>query len=136
MSQAELAGACGVPQPNISAYETGRRRPSAEVLGRILRALESRPSDRIRLHRETIRELVAKHHATTPRLFGSVARGDDEPGSDVDLLVDFTAEASLLDEVGLRLELSDLLRVDVDVVGADTLRGALRERILREAMPL
>ena len=59
-------------------------------------------------HRDAIRALVAEHHAVAPRLFGSVARGD-EPGSDVDLLVDFTDEASLLDEIGLRLALADLV---------------------------
>jgi len=78
---------------------------------------------------------VTEHH-TTPRLFGSVARGDDEAGSDVDLLVEFTDEASLLDEVGLRLALRDLLQIDVDVVAADALRGAIRDRILREAVPV
>jgi predicted nucleotidyltransferase len=52
----------------------------------------------------------------------------------VDLLVDFTDEASLLDEVGLRLALSDLLLVEVDVVAEDSLRGSIRERVLREAV--
>ena len=60
-------------------------------------------------------------------------RGDDEPGSDVDLLVDFTDEATLLDETGLRLALADLLGAEVDVVAADSLKGGMRERVLREA---
>jgi len=77
---------------------------------------------------------VAKHHAVAPRIFGSVARGDDEPGSDVDLLVEFTDDASLLDEIGLRLALADLLQVDVDVVAVDSLRGRMRERVLQEAV--
>lgn len=77
---------------------------------------------------------MTKHHAVAPRIFGSVARGDDEPGSDVDLLVDFTDKASLLDEIGLRLALADLLQVEVDVVAADTLKGRVRERVLREAV--
>ena len=100
-------------------YENGRRVPSPEVLERIRGALAVRPSARVEQHRDSIRALVAKHHAAAPRVFGSVARGDDQPGSDVDILVDFTEEASLLDEVGLRLALIDLLRVDVDVVAAD-----------------
>jgi predicted nucleotidyltransferase len=79
---------------------------------------------------------VTEFHAVEPRLFGSVARGEDEPGSDVDLLVGFTDEATLLDEVGLRLALGDLLQVDVDVVAADTLRGEIRECVLREAVPV
>ncbi len=134
LSQSQLARAAGIPQPNLSAYENGRRVPSPEVLDRIRRALAVRPSARVEQHRESIRALVAEHHAVSPRIFGSVARGDDEAGSDVDLLVDFTDEASLLDEIGLRLALADLLRVDVDVVAADTLKGQVRERVLREAV--
>lgn len=79
---------------------------------------------------------MAQHHAARPRVFGSVARGDDRSGSDLNLLVDFTHGASLLDEVGLRLALRDLLHVEVDVVAADTLRGEFRERALREAVPV
>jgi uncharacterized protein len=134
LSRSQLVRTAGVPQPNLSAYENGRQVPSPEVLKRIRRALAVRPSARVEQHRESIRALVAKHHAAAPRLFGSVARGEDEPGSDVDLLVDFTDEASLLDEIGLRLALADLLRVEVDVVAADSLRGRVRERVLREAV--
>ena len=106
------------------------------VLDRIRLALAGRPSVRIGRHREEIRKLVSRFNAAEPRLFGSVARGDDQPGSDVDLLVDFNDRATLLDEVGLRLALTDLLRVDVDVVAADSLRGPIRERILGEAVPV
>ena len=136
LSQSQLARAAAIPLPNLSAYENGRRVPSPEVLDRITHALAVRPSAIVEQHRESIRALVAEHHAVSPRIFGSVARGDDEPGSDVDLLVDFTDEASLLDEIGLRLALADLLRVDVDVVAADTLKGPVRERVLREAVAL
>ena len=134
LSQSELARAAGVPQPNLSAYENGRRVPSPEVLERIRRALAVRPSARVEQHRDSIRTLVAQHHAVEPRIFGSVARGEDEPESDVDLLVEFTDEASLLDEIGLRLALADLLQVGVDVVAVDSLRGRMRERVLREAV--
>lgn len=136
MSQSQLARAARVPQPNLSAYENGHRSPSPEVVDRIARALKGRPSLRVEQHREAIRDVVAKHHAISPRVFGSIARGDDEAGSDVDLLVDFTDEASLLDEVGLRLALRDLLQIEVDVVAADALHGAIRDRIMREAVPV
>ncbi len=136
MSQSELARAARVPQPNLSAYENGRRTPSAEVVERLARAMTGSPSSRVAQHRERIRSVVAQHRAASPRVFGSVARGDDEPGSDLDLLVDFNDEATLLDEVGLRLALRDLLQIDVDVVAADTLRGELRDRIFREAVPV
>jgi len=136
MSQSQLAAAARVSQPNLSAYENGRRSPSPEVLDRLRRALAGRPSGRIEQHRDRIRAIVAEHRAAEPRVFGSVARGEDEPGSDIDLLVAFTDEASLLDEVGLRVALTDLLQVEVDVVAVDTLRGAFRDRVLREAVPV
>jgi len=136
MSQAELARAARVAQPNISAYENGRRQPSPEVLERIRRALVGTLNDRLFRHRDEIHRLVAEHHATTPRVFGSVARGEETAASDIDILVDFTPEAGLLDEVGLRLALTDLLHAEVDVIASDTLRGEFRERVLREAVPL
>ena len=136
MTQAELARAARVSQPNLSAYENGRRTPSPDVVARVERALAGRPSLRVAQHRDAIKEIVAAHHATAARVVGSVARGEDQPGSDVDLLVDFTDEASLLDEIGLRLALVDLLQVPVDVIAADTLREPLRSRLLAEAVPV
>ena len=136
MTQSALALAAGVPQPNLSAYENGRRSPSPEVLERIARALRNRPSVRVGRHREDILSLLAQYHASHPRLIGSVARGEDRPDSDVDLLVDFSDDASLLDEVGLRRSLTDLLKVNVDVVASDTLRSNQRDRMLKDAVPL
>ncbi len=136
MSQSQLAAAADVPQPNLSAYENGRRTPSPEVLERISRALLIRPSVRLREHRDAVLAIIASHRATDPRVFGSVARGEDEPGSDLDLVVRFTDDASVLDEVGLRIELSDLLGIPVDVVGADTLRGDFGARVMSESVPV
>lgn len=136
LTQAALAHAARVPQPNISAYENGRRTPTPEVLDRIRAALHGRPSLRIERHRRAMRDLVHQHRAENPRLFGSVARGDDAAGSDIDLLVDFTEDAGLFDEIALRLDLAELLGVSVDVVGSDTLDGPFRERVLAEAIEL
>ncbi len=91
---------------------------------------------RVEMHRTAIRDLVAQHNASAPRIIGSVARGEDELGSDLDLLVEFTDEATLLDEIGLRLALRDLLRIEVDVVAADSVRGEMRDRMLRESVPV
>ncbi|MFV0535458.1 MAG: helix-turn-helix domain-containing protein [Cumulibacter sp.] len=136
MTQSDLARTAHVSQPNLSAYENGRRVPSADVLNRITRALRVRPSERLRHNREKIRSIVAEYKATDPRVFGSVARGDDQPGSDLDLIVNFTDDATLLDEVGLRLALTDLLGVEVDIIAADTLLGSFRERAEIEAVPV
>ena len=89
MSQSQLAAAARVSQPNLSAYENGRRSPSPEVLDRLTRALAGRPSARIEQHRDRIRAIVAEHRAAEPRVFGSVARGEDRDSSDLDLLVLF-----------------------------------------------
>ena len=83
-----------------------------------------------------MRAVIARHHATSPQVIGSVARGEDHVGSDLDLLVEFSDEASLLDEIGLRLELEELLEVKVDIVAMDALRGRFRDRVLDEAVPL
>lgn len=85
--------------------------------------------------RDVIRAAVARHHGRRVRLFGSVARGEDRPGSDVDLLVDFDADSSLFDLIRLRRELEELLGLPVDVVST----GGLKERdgrILSEAVDL
>lgn len=55
--------------------------------------------------------IVGEHHATNPRTVGSTAHGDHEPGSDLDLLPAFNGEATLLDEVGFPLDLTDLLGI-------------------------
>jgi hypothetical protein len=136
MTQSALAHAAGVPQPNLSAYENDRRSPSPEVLSRITKALRNRPSLRVDSHRDDILSLVVHYHASHPRLIGSVARGEDRPDSDVDLLVDFYDDASFLDEVGLRRSLTELLKVSVDVIASDNLRGDQRDRMLKDAVPL
>ncbi|MGO1544468.1 MAG: helix-turn-helix domain-containing protein [Gulosibacter sp.] len=136
MTQSQLAIAARVPQPNLSAYENDRRTPSPEVAERLARALRGRPSERLAQHRDAVLALLAKYRASKPRVFGSVARGEDEAGSDLDLIVDFGSDASLIDEVGLRIALTELLGIEVDVVGADTLRGDFGRRVARDAVPV
>lgn len=69
------------------------------------------------------------------RVFGSVARGDTGENSDVDFLVEFETGRTLLDLIGLKLDLQDLLGTTVDVVTPNSLRY-FRERVLAEARPL
>ena len=70
------------------------------------------------------------------RVFGSVARGEDAPSSDVDLLVDLDADVGLVALAALERELTDLLGNRVDVVPADTLKQSIRDEVLAEAIPL
>jgi uncharacterized protein len=94
--------------------------------------------DRLDLQRrrEEIIQIAARHGARNVRLFGSVARGDDRAGSDVDLLVEMEPDRSLLDIVGLGQDLEALLDRKVDVLTDASLHPALRERILAESRPL
>jgi len=90
----------------------------------------------LKAKRDAILTLVAKHGARNPRIFGSAARGETGPESDIDLLVKMEDGRSLLDLSALALDLKDLLGVKVDVVSEDGLYWLLRRRILKEARPL
>ena len=90
----------------------------------------------LREKREEILALAAKHKASRVRLFGSVVRGEDTPESDVDFLVAFEPEASLLDRIRLINDLEDLLGRKVEVVREDTVHWFIRNRVLQEAQAL
>lgn len=92
--------------------------------------------DSIRRQRVDILHLTKRYGASNVRVFGSVARGDARPGSDLDLLVEFDADRSLLDLIGLELDLRDLLGSQVDVVTVASLKERIRPRVLAEAVPL
>lgn len=81
-----------------------------------------RPSAVLARMRAEILDIAARHHASNVRVFGSIASGADTASSDVDLLVHFSAEASLYDQVDLIAELKELLGFDVDVI-SDGARG-------------
>ena len=90
----------------------------------------------VRSRKEEILRLAAKHGAHNVRLFGSAARGDAGPESDVDFLVEFEDGRSLLDLSGLWLDLEELLGRKVDVAQPQTLHWYIRDRVLKEAIPL
>ena len=75
-----------------------------------------RPSEVLPQHRETIRQLVLEAGMANPRVFGSVLRGTDVDGSDLDLLVDALPGTTLFDLGGLQVELEELLGVPVDLL--------------------
>lgn len=91
--------------------------------------------DALRGRRDAILAAARRRHASRVRVFGSVARGEAGLTSDVDLLVDFDTEASLLDQVGLTQDLEALLGVHVDVISTGGLRPQHR-RIRDEAIDL
>jgi predicted nucleotidyltransferase len=92
--------------------------------------------DLLKSKREEILRVAAKHGASNVRLFGSVARGEAGPESDVDLLIALEPRRSLMDHVALLQDLEDMLSRKVDVVNEKALHQCIRERVLREAIPL
>jgi hypothetical protein len=90
----------------------------------------------LKAKREEILRIAARHGAVNIRVFGSVARGDARPDSDVDFLVDLEPGRSLLDLGGLLMDLQDLLGRNVDVVTERGLRPRIRDRVLAEAVVL
>ena len=95
-----------------------------------------RPSVALAKHREAVRELVRRRRATNPRVFGSVARGEDQENSDIDILVDALPGATLLDLGGLQVQLEDLLGVKVDLATPEELHRRIRAKVLAEATPI
>ena len=81
-------------------------------------------------------EAAARRGGRNVRVFGSVARGEDADGSDIDLLVDLDSGVGLVDLIGLGRDLSELLGAEVDVVPGQALKPGIRDRVLAEAIPL
>ncbi len=86
--------------------------------------------------RGEILRIAAEHGAREVRVFGSVARGEADLESDIDFLVELETGRSLLDLGGLQMELESLLGRRVDVVTVRGLKARIRERVLREAVPV
>ena len=86
--------------------------------------------------RDQVLRIAERYGASRIRVFGSVARGDADEASDIDFLVELEAGRSLLDLGGLQFELETLLGRSVDVVTERGLKARVRDRILREAVPM
>jgi len=82
--------------------------------------------------KKTLIDVLRKHDVKKAALFGSIVRGDATDESDIDLLVEFEGRKSLLDLAGLKLDLQEIVRRNVDVLTYKSLHPLLRERILRE----
>ncbi|SOC84739.1 hypothetical protein SAMN05421890_3228 [Ensifer adhaerens] len=96
-----------------------------------------RQSELVRLKAEEIRALTARYPTLAhPRVFGSAARGDDGPDSDIDILVDALPGTTLFDIGGLLSDLEDLLQTRVDVMTPGDFPPRIRDQVLREARPI
>lgn len=145
LTQVQLAVRAGVTQSVISTYENGRREPSLAALQRLLLAagftttidlhpVEDPPPLRARVAavRQELTAIVERFGGRNPRLFGSVARGDDGPTSDVDLMVDLDVGLGIFALMRIQDAAEQLLGVRVDVVDA----AGMGADVVRDAVPL
>ena len=93
------------------------------------------PSHALASKRADVLALASARGASSVRIFGPVARGEDREGSDVDLLVDVPAATWLLHIVGLQVDIEDALGVKVDLCTERELHPALRSPVLSESRP-
>lgn len=149
LSQAGLAKYARTSQPAIARYEGGDATPSLATLERILRACKTsvvvgsptraavpRRGGRLALLRRSRHLLLSaagRHGVRDVRVFGSVARGEDDPSSDVDLLVDLDPDRTLLDLIGFKQEAEEILGLPVDAVSPRFLKASVSSSAVREA---
>jgi hypothetical protein len=96
-----------------------------------------KPSDVLESYRAEIRRAVEMNRARNPRVFGSVARGEDTEASNLDLLVDAAPGGMTLFDLGqIQADLKKLLKVPVDVVTPGFLPEHIRARVQAEAVPV
>ncbi len=90
--------------------------------------------EKIKLNRDRVLEIARQHGAGRLRVFGSVARNEDRPESDLDFLVQMGPERDLLDMIALSQELEELFHQKTDVVSDDEINPYFKARILHEAI--
>lgn len=90
----------------------------------------------VEARREEIKAIVARHHGQSVAIFGSVARGEERPDSDLDFLVELAPDARPIEILSIGVELEAALGVKVDVGTPASLRERLRDEVLAEAVPL
>lgn len=153
MTQSDLAHRAGTSQPAVARYEAGVSSPSVRTLERLLHAagfrldlkteaiaapanLSSERMRRLRALRPAIENVVREAGGSNVRVFGSVARGEDRPNSDIDLLIDLPiGDSGLGPLIDLTRELSTLLDEEVDVATPELLKPRIASDVLAEAVP-
>ncbi len=155
LSQAALAERAKTSQPAIARYEAGAASPSLSTLERILAASDSslvlsaphrrrrarQPSSGHRLAlihrlRNRLQAAAGRHGIRDLRVFGSVARGEETPESDVDFLVDLDPDRTLLDVIGFQQDAEEILGIGVDVAVPRMMKERVRARAMRNARPV
>lgn len=159
LSQVDLAGRAGTSQSALARYETGAALPTLPTLERLLAAcgrrleIQTPPAEpsvpptsmrsrldpqagKLRRRRRRLLEAADRHGIGHLRAFGSLARGEANSDSDVDLLVDLKPGRTLLDLAAFRREAAEILDLPVDVATADMLKERVRDQVLSEALPL
>ena len=154
LSQVALAARAGVTQSVISAYESGHRQPSLPTLAALVEAagyelvaevrrqprrldrLSGPVGQRVRRRRHDIVAAAAAHGVSGLRVFGSVARGEDRPDSDVDLLADLPPGMSLFGLGRVQADLEAIVGTRVDLVPAEDLKPDVRPRAERDLVTL
>lgn len=160
LSQVKLAAIAGTSQPTLARYESGSALPTLPTLERLLAACGRQlrveaplstdrrmhstsargqlgpQAARLRLRRHALLDAARRNGVERLRVFGSLARGEATPESDIDLLVDLKPNRTLIDLAGFRREATEILGLPVDVATADMLKDHIRDQILEEALPL
>lgn len=127
MTQREIATALDRSQPEVSRL--------LKLAPPIFQAKSQLGALLVEKKRQVL-EVVASQGCENVRVFGSLARGEDTPESDIDLLVDIPDDFSLFDLGGLQVDIQDLFDVHVDVIPARGLKGDIRSTALRDAVRL
>ena len=137
LTQAQVAARAGVKQPEVSAVENGTRStPGARE--RTLKAIRDLAQPSVGLTAEVraqTLEAFKRYGASEIRVFGSVARGTDRPGSDIDFIAKFPTGFSLFSMFDLQDELEDIIGLPVDVVSDDPRGGQVLTAINSDAVP-
>ena len=154
LSQAELARRAGVTQSVISVYESGRRQPSVPTLSALIAAtgfeldlsvvaprrgvqrLTGPVGRRLRRRRSRVLALADRYGVRVLGVFGSVARGEDRPDSDIDLLVELPTGMGLFAVARVQNELEELLGSPVDLIPEAGLKKGLRDSVQADLVPL
>ena len=135
LTQSELARRSGVSQPSLAQMEGGTRAASDDMLERVLRAADYRPSLPLAAFADQITALAAQRKIERVRVFGSTVRGEDHFDSDIDLIVSTTSGHDLFDLALFAEEVRALTGFPVDVVTDSTDSPQVREA-MSEAVAL